>query len=340
MDKNKDRAMGAIMGSLIGDALGVGPHWYYDLDRMKEEYGEWIDNYTKPKPDRFHAGLKAGENSQTGQVVTILMESVSGKGEYVEKDFTARLDALLDTLDGTPGGGRYTDHAIRDVWKARKEEGLEWTNAGSFADTAEAAIRTCVLAARYYRDIDLLMESLRSNVLLTHKDPFIAGQSVAFGLITGALIDGCDLGNASKTVNKKASSKNIPLVIEVTDGNRKTDVSFMDALLQPSWSHQAAFDPGIVIESAPDACRLFGLACTLGFLLPAAYYLASRFEDDFYNAVMSALNGGGNNMARAALTGALSGAHVGLSNIPEYLIKGLSDHKRLLRMVEKVSTQK
>ena len=35
------------MGALIGDALGVGPHWYYDLAEMK--------------PNRYHAGLKAGQ---------------------------------------------------------------------------------------------------------------------------------------------------------------------------------------------------------------------------------------------------------------------------------------
>jgi len=27
----QDRAAGAIMGAFIGDALGLGPHWYYDL---------------------------------------------------------------------------------------------------------------------------------------------------------------------------------------------------------------------------------------------------------------------------------------------------------------------
>lgn len=29
-DRLRDRAMGALMGAFIGDALGVGPHWYYD----------------------------------------------------------------------------------------------------------------------------------------------------------------------------------------------------------------------------------------------------------------------------------------------------------------------
>jgi ADP-ribosylglycohydrolase len=228
----KESAMGAIMGTLIGDALGMGPHWYYDLDLLKEDYGEWIDDYTSRKAGRYHAGLTAGENSQTGQVVGFLLESVGALGSYDESDFCLRLDALLATLDGNPPAGRYTDAAMRDVWHAR-QAGQNWHRAGRCADTAEAAIRTPVVAARYHNDFPKLLAYSRSNVLLTHQDPFIAGQSVAFGLIV--------------------------------------------------------------------------LACTLGFMLPAAYYFNSRFENDFELPVLSAVNGGGNNMARASLTGALLG---------------------------------
>jgi hypothetical protein len=92
------------MGTLIGDALGMGPHWYYDLDLLKEDYGEWIDDYTSRKAGRYHAGLTAGENSQTGQVVGFLLESVGALGSYDESDFCLRLDALLATLDGNPPG--------------------------------------------------------------------------------------------------------------------------------------------------------------------------------------------------------------------------------------------
>ena len=36
---SSDRAAGAVMRALIGDALAVGPHWYYDLDEMHHDYG-------------------------------------------------------------------------------------------------------------------------------------------------------------------------------------------------------------------------------------------------------------------------------------------------------------
>lgn len=42
-------------------------------------------------------------------------------------------------------------------------------------------------------------------------------------------------------------------------------------------------------------------------------------------------------MARAALTGALVGAMVGLSGVPDRLIKGLVGHEQLLQQVEKVA---
>ena len=121
-----DRIKGSIMGALIGDALGVGPHWYYDLDELKAAYGPWIDDYVAEKPGRYHGGLAPGEVSQTGQVLILLLESVAECGGYVQDDFTRRLDALLAPLDGTPFSGRYTDSAMRYVLKARRL-GFDWS---------------------------------------------------------------------------------------------------------------------------------------------------------------------------------------------------------------------
>ncbi|WP_256210474.1 ADP-ribosylglycohydrolase family protein [Nitrosospira multiformis] len=54
------------MGAFIGEALGLGPHWYYDLEELRRDYGDWITTYTDPKPGRYHEGLKAGQLSQPG----------------------------------------------------------------------------------------------------------------------------------------------------------------------------------------------------------------------------------------------------------------------------------
>ena len=76
----QDRAAGAIMGAFIGDALGLGPHWYYDLDELHRDYGDWITTYTDPKPGRYHEGLKAGQLSQAGIILRLMLRSLVERG--------------------------------------------------------------------------------------------------------------------------------------------------------------------------------------------------------------------------------------------------------------------
>ena len=34
LNPQQDRAAGSLLGAFIGDAMGLGPHWYYDLDEQ------------------------------------------------------------------------------------------------------------------------------------------------------------------------------------------------------------------------------------------------------------------------------------------------------------------
>ncbi|HYE79644.1 MAG TPA: ADP-ribosylglycohydrolase family protein, partial [bacterium] len=174
-----DRAAGAILGSLIGDALSVGPHWYYDLEEQRRDYGDWISDYQPPKEGRYHYPLEAGELSQTGQITVLVLESLVERGGFDLGDLTRRFDALLATLDGTPQGGRYTDHAIRDVWKQRHRDGRPWEEVGSHAaDTADSAIFLAPLAARYAGDWHEFGRLALTQTRLTHRNPIIVGNAI------------------------------------------------------------------------------------------------------------------------------------------------------------------
>ena len=81
------------------------------------------------------------------------------------------------------------------------------------------------------------------------------------------------------------------------------------------------------------------MPCAVYHQFPAAYYLAARFADDFESAVLHAVNGGGQNQARAILTGALAGAQTGLSGIPARFIEGLADAGLLLAQCERLAGQ-
>jgi ADP-ribosylglycohydrolase len=347
----KDRAAGAVVGSLIGDALGVGPHWYYDLSEMRRDYGDWIDGYTEPKPDRYHAGLKAGQASQAGVITTLLLRSVVENREYGEADFCRRLDEdLFPQLDGTPRGGPggYTSQSIREAWRRRVEQKKSWQETGGHADTTEAAERALVLAARYARSPRKVAETVSANCLLTQADEAIVAMTTAYCSVVGLLVAGekldpllsdklMELVKAGELPFHAVTSGRLqPPRPDDPDPPRAGRFSSPDALLTPSSIAEAAMDDGVRIEPAWKVSIVYGMPCAIYHQLPAAYYLAARFPHSFEQAVLHAINGGGQNQARAILTGALVGAQVGLSGIPKRFLDGLENSAELIALAEQL----
>jgi ADP-ribosylglycohydrolase len=342
-----DRAAGAVLGALIGDALGLGPHWYYDLEELHRDFGDWISGYTDPKPGRYHSGMHAGQLDQTGLLMVMLLRSVVEKGSYVEEDFTRRVDEeLFPRLDGTPmqGPGGYTSQSIREAYRRRVQEKKSWKETGGHADNTEAAERAMVLAARYAQDPAAVARFVSEHCSLTQNDEAIVAMSTAYNCVLAALIRGEPLDeNLSGKLMDWVKQGLLPFHTVTSErigmpkpGDpvppRSGKFSSPDALGTPSCVAQAARDAGIRIEPAWKVSLVYGMPCAIYHQLPAAYYLAARFPDDFESAVLHAINGGGQNMARACLTGALVGAQVGLAGIPERFIQGLEGHDELVSL--------
>src|SRR5258707_10119111 len=192
MTSVSDRAAGAIIGALVGDALGLGPHWYYDLAELRREYGDWISGYTDPKPNRYHGRMKAGQLDQTGLLLVLLLRSVIENGKYNEDDFTHRLDEFFKQLDGTPmqGPGGYTSQSIREAFRRRTQRGLSWKETGGDADTTEAAERAIVLPARNASDPRKEAAAVSANCILTQTDTSIVAMTTAYNALHSLLVSG------------------------------------------------------------------------------------------------------------------------------------------------------
>jgi ADP-ribosylglycohydrolase len=340
----QDRASGAIMGALIGDALALGPHWYYNLDELRRDYGEWIDGYTDPRPGRYHDGLKAGQLSQAGFILTLMLRSLVACGGYHAADFCRRMDEeLFPLLDGTPvsGPGRYTSQSIREAFRRRVQQNLPWGQTGGHADTTEAIERTLAIAVRYAFHPAQLATAVAENSSLTQTDDTVVSMTVAFGAVLGLLVQGHPLdAQLSGKLMELVKSGQLPFHAVTRDNlnpprpgdpdpPRAGRFASPDALLSPSYMAAAAADPQIRIEPAWKVSIVYGMPCAIYHQLPAAYYLAARFHSDFESAVLHAVNGGGQNQARAILAGALTGAQTGLSGIPQRFISGLENADEL-----------
>lgn len=350
--KIKDRAQGAIVGAFIGDAIALGPHWYYDLEEQYKDYGQWITTYTNPKKGRYHEHEKAGNQSQAGYILKLTIKSLIENKSYNQEDFCKKLDEDLFTkIDGIPthGPGGYTSQSIREVYRQRVEQNLPWDKVGSRADTTEAIERTLAIAVLNALNPKELAKNVSQNTYLTQVDDVVGSMTVAYGAVLAQLIQGEKLDEQiSNKLMKLVKNGELPFHAVTTNGLKPpkdgvkdpSNVGLFaspDALLSPSFIAQAANDKEIKIEPAWKVSLVYGMPCAIYHILPASYYLAARFHNDFESAILHALNGGGQNQARSILTGALVGAQVGLKNIPQRFIAGLNEKDEILDLAKKLS---
>jgi ADP-ribosylglycohydrolase len=348
------RVCGALMGAFIGDALALGPHWYYDLEAQQTDYGPWISDYAAPRPGRYHAGLQAGQSSQSGWLLELTMRSLAECGRYDEADFCRRLDNdFFPRIDGTPhsGPGGYTSQSMREAYRLRVQRGLPWGQVGGYADNTEAAERTLAIAARYACAPRELAQYVSANTTLTQIDATVGAMTTAYCAALALLLQG-------EPFDAHISDKLMALVHEGTlpfhavtaagtdagphgpeTPRQAGQFASPDALLGMGAIAGAGHDPDVRIEPAWKVSLVYGMPCAVYHQFPAAYFLAARFADDFESAVLHAVNGGGQNQARAVLTGALVGAMVGLDGIPSRLIDGLENAPARLQLAQRIAAQ-
>ena len=353
----EDRIKGAIMGALIGDALGVGCHWYYDFEILWADYGTWIDDYVDPKEVahekmnfgniaklRYDTGVRGGWNSQSGQLIQILLEVIADstaggttEGEFVAADYVAAVEdffknqllpAAAFSDAGTINGlsGRFTDRAVRenfDVWYKNGAMNGDWatdTDIASTTSTSDAAQWGVILAA-LYRDPEELFPKAYELARMWYSDLAFISNHVMYIMTVQAIINGAPLEDLSDHLRDTVS----------TVGAIGKFISSFDDWHTAIYQMKMAQKPQLF--PVPDdrfASLIFGADCHQAHLLPAAYYFAYKYAHDFEKAVLLAINSSGNNMARAALTGGLVGAMVGIDGIPQRFIDGLDNDSALI----------
>ena len=348
----EDRATGALMGALVADALGVGPHWYYNLDELHAAYGPWISDYTTPKPGRYHEGLKAGESSQSGLLLELTMQSLADCGHYDEADFCRRIDGFFTQIDGSPknGPGGYTSQSMREAYRLR-QAGKPWGQVGGYTDNTEAAERVLAIAVRDARDLGRLAREVSGNTALTQIDATVGAMTTAYCAALGLVVQGERFdGHITDKLMADVHDGTLPFHSVTTPGTDNVakgaekarvagEFASPDALIGMGYIAGAALDPAVRIEPASKVSQVYGMPCAVYHQFPAAYHLAARFADDYETAVLSAINGGGQNQARAILTGALVGGMVGVQGIPERFMTGLKKHDEYLKLARRIASQ-
>lgn len=278
----RERRIGALLGSAVGDALGLPFAGMYP-EEIEDEWGI----VTEIEVGEGEGATQGGDYTS---LLLVTLESLGARGRLDEADLVRRLIAWSERSKS-----RNTS-----TWKAasRWAEDLPPAECPVDTPTAGAAIRVMPYGALFSGDdlVDLEGDAAQAAAL-THVHSSAVGAAVSLaatvhGLATGRL--SCeDPGAFLETVGAHASAYDAELGEKIAALPNLLDLEVDEGLRYISTSY--------------DATEVY----------PAALYCFAKSPKDFERTLIAAVNAGLATDALGFLSGALSGAANGLCAIPE-----------------------
>lgn len=292
-----DRFAGCLLGQALGDALGfpvegqpasVCTPFALALGAL----------HTLPAATR--APFDPGQYSDDTQLARELAASLVACGGFDAADYAARIAALF-AAGRVVGHGPSTEAAAR-----RLIDGVPWHAAGTPGPVAGngGAMRVAPLALLLAGDPERLQAAATDQARITHADPrCAAGARVLARTVVAAL-----------QAPLQAESLCRDLVAWAGE-----DVALASGLSDlPRWLARPVDEAAQVLCSVgvEDSSGRFGIAPHVTPSVLWSVYAALRHPQDYPAAIAVAIAPGGDVDTTAAMTGAIVGAHVGLSRLP------------------------
>jgi ADP-ribosylglycohydrolase len=306
MHEMRSRALGALYGLAIGDALGM-PTQSLSRAEIVACYGPLVSEF-RPGPDGhpLAAGRPAGSvTDDTEQAMLVARLVVAGGGEVDAADLardllgweeSMRARGSLDLL------GPSTRQAL-----AALAAGAGVAETGRAGLTNGAAMRiTPVGIATASRDPGLLEDRVVAASRLTHNTGVALAGAAAVAMAVSAGIDGDPLPVATSRAVAAAASA----------AGRGHWAAGADVAARISWATGLA--TGLGQDQLIDTVyRLVGTSLATQESVPAAFAVAAACPGDPWLACRIAASLGGDSDTIAAMTGAICGACHGAGAFPD-----------------------
>ena len=300
----RDRAVGALYGLAIGDALGM-PTQLMSRTGIAERYGV-IDRFRAA--DAWHplaGGLPAGHiTDDTEQALLLARLLIEGHGHVapgifaralVEWEDAMRARGSLDLL------GPSTKRAVRAVL-----DGEPLATAGRFGTTNGAAMRvTPVGILRTWQPTDIFVDLVAETSFVSHNTGVAIAGAAAVAAAVSAGIDGANLEGAVEAAVEAAQ----------VGAKRGYWVAAADVASRIRLAIDLA-DPADVDGSLTRLYEIVGTSLATQESVPAVFGILATFPDDPWSAVCSAASLGGDSDTVAAMAGAIGGALHGTAGFP------------------------
>lgn len=307
----EDRFLGCILGQAVGNALGL-PFEGFEPERIAEVF---------PTPDQLglhHLPIRnyrLGQYSDDTQMMRCVLESLVANADLLPADIAQRLVLLWETE--VIGAGDACSIAIGNL-----RRGIHWQESGAPVGQAGngTAMRVAPLGLWYHQDLDLLVEQTKQLSLITHKDERSTAGAIAIAVTVAYLV-----------THKPQKSLN-PVTL--------ADVLFTYiSPIHPTFAEEISHFPQRLSLTPSQALREIRRAGystdkhtpwpgISGYIIPTVLAVLDAFArspKNFRQSLWQVLMYGGDVDTTGAITGALSGAFNGLSQIPDEWAKQVHD---------------
>jgi ADP-ribosylglycohydrolase len=305
MHETSSRALGALYGLALGDALGM-PTQSLPRAEIVARYGTVVGGFRPgPAGHPLAAGLPAGSvTDDTEQAVLLARLVVAGHGE-VDAAALARGLLAWEASMRARGSEDLLGPSTRQAL-ASLAAGADAAEAGRHGVTNGAAMRvTPVGIATSSRDPRLLEDRVVAASRLTHNTGVALAGAAAVAAAVSAGIDGDPLPVAiSRAVAAAASA-----------AGRGHWIAGADVAARITWATGVV--TGLPQRQVIDTVyRLVGTSLATQESVPAAFAVAAAVPGDPWLACRLAASLGGDCDTIAAMTGAISGACHGAGAFP------------------------
>ncbi|MER9426500.1 ADP-ribosylglycohydrolase family protein [Mesorhizobium sp. M0317] len=306
-----DRAMGALVGGALGDALGM-PTQLLSPARIAELYGH-VEDFVAPFADHpVSKGLVAGTVTDDTEQALLLGRILVESGDRF--DHARWVNALLDWEREVKARGSYdllgpsTKRAIDAI-----NDGVPAEEAGSRGDTNGAAMRIAPVGIMMpLEPLDAFVAKVAETCRATHNTSIAIASAAAVAAAASHGVAGGDWRAASDSA-VAAARRGARLGHWVTGGDIAARIAWAQELVRGKTMRDAI---GLITD-------LVGTGVASQESVPAAFAVLEVAQGDPWQAAIISANLGGDTDTIGAIASGMAGACVGFSQLPQQHIARL-----------------
>lgn len=307
----QEKFRNSFLLSAIGDALGM-PVEGFSRDQIKSQYGV-VKDYLKPPEGHPLYHLEPGQYTddyQQMQIIadTLIEEKYFDMDVFIEK-FADWGQKNIDERNNPKYWWRFPgSSSIKAAKKLKK--GIPWEDAGSNNPTCGSAMRVAPIGLFYHNDYEMLTLAAVNSSLPSHSHLRSKTAALAVAYAVGL------------------AANNEFYLSEVSKVTKRYDREFSNKIQKLS-DHVDDTIPYPILSKIGNSWMADETVCT-------ALYCAARHLDEPEEALILAINNGGDTDSIACITGGIVGAANDGDCIPERWLETLEDREKIEETAQKL----